>query len=355
MILCPHERQLIVQIAGSSLKCGILAMFAGLCLVANSSRADDAWIVLDGGEGPGKGKHVVLVSGDEEYRSEEALPQLAKILATHHGFKCTVLFAIDKESGEINPNINDNIPGLEALATADLMVIFTRFRNLPDDQLAHVVDYVNSGKPIIGLRTATHAFNLSGKSKFQNYTWTSKADGWDGGFGRQVLGETWISHHGSHGKQSTRGIIADDQSGHPIVRGIRDGDIWGPTDVYGVTLPLPGDSKPLILGQVLEGMKPDDKPVEGKQNEPMMPVAWIKTFTGSEGKSTRVFTTTMGASQDLESAGLRRLLVNATYWGLGWEEKITPDSKVDIVGEFHPTAFKFNGHVKGKKPADYAQ
>jgi len=330
-------------------------MIAGLCLLGNSSRAEQAWIVLDGGDGPGKGKHIVLVSGDEEYRSEEALPQLAKILSKHHGFKCTVLFAIDRDSGEINPNVNDNIPGLEALATADLMIIFTRFRNLPDDQLAHVVDYVNSGKPMIGLRTATHAFNLAGKSKFKNYTWMSKEEGWDGGFGRQVLGETWISHHGSHGKQSTRGIIAEDQRSHPIVRGIKDGDIWGPTDVYGVTLPLPGDSKPLVLGQVLEGMQAEDKPVEGKQNEPMMPVAWIKTYTGSKGKTNRIFTTTMGASQDLESAGLRRLLVNATYWGLGWEEKITPDSNVDIVGEFHPTPFKFNGYVKGKKPADYAQ
>jgi hypothetical protein len=332
-----------------------VTLIAGLWLTVSAVRADENWIVLEGGDGPGKGKHVVLVSGDEEYRSEEALPQLAKILATHHGFKCTVLFAIDKDSGEINPDVNDNIPGLEALATADLMVIFTRFRNLPDDQLEHIVNYVNSGKPIIGLRTATHAFNLTSKSKFQNYTWTSKDEGWNGGFGRQVLGETWISHHGSHGKQSTRGIVAPDQRSHPIVRGIQDGEIWGPTDVYGVTLPLPGDSKPLILGQVLEGMKPDDGPVEGKQNDPMMPVAWVKSYTGPEGKTNRVFATTMGASQDLESAGLRRLLVNATYWGLGWEEKISPEMKVDIVGEFHPTPFKFKGYVKGKKPADYTR
>ena len=155
--------------------------------------------------GPGKGKHVVLVSGDEEYRSEEALPQLAKILSKHHGFKCTVLFAIDPKDGTINPNVNNNIPGLEALKTADLMIIFTRFRNLPDDQMKHIVDYVESGKPIIGLRTATHAFNISGESaSSQKYTWTASKE-WDGGFGRQVLGETWISHHGIHGKQSTRG------------------------------------------------------------------------------------------------------------------------------------------------------
>ena len=169
-----------------------------------------AWVVFDGGDGPGKGKHIVLVSGDEEYRSEEALPQLAKILAKHHGFKCTVLFAIDPKDGTINPNVNDNIPGLEALETADLMVIFTRFRNLPDEQMKHIVDYVEAGKPIIGLRTATHAFNLEAGKTYAAVDWHDSKE-WDGGFGRQVLGETWISHHGDHGKQSTRGIIAKGQ------------------------------------------------------------------------------------------------------------------------------------------------
>ena len=75
-------------------------------------QADAAGVVFEGKSGAGKGKHVVLVSGDEEYRSEEALPQLAKILSTRHGFKCTVLFAIDPADGTVNPN-KGNIPGLE--------------------------------------------------------------------------------------------------------------------------------------------------------------------------------------------------------------------------------------------------
>ena len=345
----------------SFLRSGIVALSVGLCLMGNAALnnaawgADKQWIEVPGGAGPGHCKQVVLVSGDDEYRSEEALPQLAKILSLRHGFDCTVLFAVDKETGEIKPDKQDNIPGLEALKTADLMVLFLRFRNLPDDQLAHVVNYVNSGKPIVALRTSTHAFNITGESKFKYYTWTSKEPDWDGGFGRKVLGETWISHHGNHGKQSTRGIIAPGMKDHPILRGIKDGDIWGPTDVYGVRLPLPGDSQPLVLGQVLEGMKPDDKPVEGPQNEPMMPVAWIKSYTGTAGKPSRIFTTTMGASQDLESEGTRRMLINACYWGLGLEEKIKPDSNVAIVGEYKPSRFSFGGYVKGKKPEDYAK
>jgi hypothetical protein len=169
-----------------------------------------------------------------------------------------------------------------------------------------------------------------------------------------VLGETWISHHGQHGKQSTRGIVAPGAEDHPILRGIPSGDVWGPTDVYGVRLPLPGDSKPLVLGQVLEGMQPDSKPVEGKQNDPMMPVAWVKTYTTETGKTSRVFTTTMGAATDLESEGTRRLLVNAVYWCLGMENQIPPKSNVELVGEYDPSQFSFNGFKKGVKPQDHA-
>src|SRR3954471_9528677 len=109
-----------------------------------SGAANPLFITYDAKDGPGKGKHVVFVSGDEEYRSEEGLPQLAKILSKRHGFRCTVLFAIDPKDGTISPNVKDNIPGLEALDSADLMVILARFRDLPDDQMKHVVDYVES-------------------------------------------------------------------------------------------------------------------------------------------------------------------------------------------------------------------
>jgi type 1 glutamine amidotransferase len=312
----------------------------------------DSSLVIAGSDGPGRGKRVVLISGDEEYRSEEALPQLAKILAKHHGFTCTVLFAIDPGTGAINPNQNDNIPGLEALKTADLMIIFTRFRNLPDEQMQHIVEYVESGRPIVGLRTATHAFDPKGSTPFARYGWKSKE--WEGGFGRQILGETWINHHGKHGQQSTRGVIAAGQESHPILRGIGDGDMWGPTDVYGVRLPLPGDSQPLVLGQVLSGMQSADAAVEGKQNDPMMPIAWTKTYTTPSGKTGRVFTTTMGASQDLLSDGLRRLLVNACYWALRMEEQIPVQSNVALVGKFEPRPFRHNGFVPGLKPADLA-
>src|SRR5580693_285191 len=80
------------------------------------------------------GKDIVLIAGDQEYRSEESIPALAKILETRHGFQCTVLYSINRKTGAIDPSTMDNIPGLEALRTADLMILFTRFLELPDNQ-----------------------------------------------------------------------------------------------------------------------------------------------------------------------------------------------------------------------------
>lgn len=332
-------------------------LFASILVFCSASFvcADERWIEFSGKSGPGFGKHIVLISGDDEYRSEEALPQLAKILSTHHGFKTTVLFALDPD-GTINPEQHHNIPGMEHLKTADLAILGLRFRDLPDEQMAYFVDYIESGKPVIGLRTSTHAFDIKDKSrKYYKYHWQGDVPGYEQGFGKQVLGDTWLSHHGSHGKQSTRGIFVKGQEKNPILKGIKDGEIWGPTDVYGVRLPLPGDSQPLVLGQVVEGMQATDDPATGPKNDPMMPVAWTKTYKGASGKTSRVFCTTMGAATDLENEALRRLLVNASFWALGMEHQIPDKANVGLVGEFKPTKFSFGGYQKGKRPADYAK
>ena len=314
-----------------------------------AARAADPWIVYEGGEGPGKGKHIVLISGDEEYRSEEALPQLARILSHRHGFKCTVLFAINPSDGSIDPAVTTNIPGLQALANADMMVIATRFRTLPDEQMKYIDEFVNSGRPILGLRTATHAFSYpkGATGPFVKYGWQSTE--WPGGFGRQVLGETWVSHHGRHGVESTRGVINPEHGDHPILRGV--GGIWGPTDVYSV-VHLTGEAQILVYGEVLEGMQPNDQPVPGPRNNPLMPLVWTKPFTGSNGRTARVVCTTMGAAVDLRNEGFRRILVNSCYWGLGLEGRIPPKSDVDLVGSYNPSDFGFGMHRKNLKPSD---
>ena len=321
-------------------------MVFGLVTGACATAADR--VVYEGKEGPGK--HIVFVTGDEEYRSEEGMPMLAKILAVRHGFKCTLLFAINPADGTIDPNNQTNIPGLHLLRDADMMVLFARFREPPDDQMKHIVEFVNSGKPILALRTSTHAFQFERNKQSRYAKWDWRNQEWPGGFGQQVLGDTWVSHHGNHGKESTRGIINDRFSHHAILKGVDD--IWGPTDVYGI-IHLPDDARVLVYGQVLEGMKPTDKPVDGPKNHPMMPLIWIRDYKGETGKTSRIICSTIGASVDLQSEGLRRLLVNACYWGLGLEERIPARNNVDYVGEYKPTFFGFNKFTKGVTPADH--
>ena len=323
----------------------------------HAATSDDAVKVIsqqsveyDGRSGSGQGKHIVFVTGDGEYRSEEGMPMLAKILAIRHGFRCTVLFAINPDDGTITPAYPHNIPGVEKLTEADLMVLFTRFRELPDEQMQAIVDFSNSGKPMIGLRTATHAFDYSedSESRFSRYGWKSKDP--VGGFGQLVFGETWVNHHGEHGVESTRGVINEQYATDPILRGCDD--IWGPSDVYGISH-LGSDAKVLVWGQVLSGMNPLTAAVTGEKNQPMMPVAWTREYVGDTGKPARVFCTTMGAATDLESAGLRRLLVNSCYWALGMEDRITGRANVEFVEDYKPSDFGFGIYKKGVKPSHH--
>jgi hypothetical protein len=400
-----NTRQSLSVLSFSILSLFLFLSHASPLRAADSAQAapagqEDQWVVYDAKFGPGQGKQVVLISGDEEYRSEEGLTQLGKILATEHGFKCTVLFAIDPMTGLINPKYLKNIPGLEALKTADLMIIATRFRNLPDDQMQQIDDYLKSGRPVMGLRTATHAFQIPlDRTNWVHYdyrynapkTWpnskpwvhwdasyASDRNEWVGGFGGEVLGDTWFFHYGYHNYQSTRGLIARPAKALPITRGLKDGDIWGPTDVYAVRLPLPGHAVPIIMGQTLNakakrddadmflGMRPTDDPPSGSAknptadsgpdlydpNQPMLPVAWIKSYQIPGGKKGRVFATTMGAAVDLMSEGTRRMLVNAVYWCIGLEDKIPRHgTKVDLVGDYHPSTFRFQSDDYWKKKA----
>lgn len=349
------------------------ALLCGLTLVACKEQKTEKketvaeletpkqWLTF--GESNENAKHIVLVSGDEEYRSEEALPQLAKILSKHHGFKCTVLFAQNPDKpGIVDANYVNNIPGLEALDTADMMVLFTRFRALPDNQMQHFDNYLKAGKPLLGIRTATHAFNFAKEDSISNFThygnyYQGDRTEWTDGFGRLVLGEKWHTHHGHHKHQSTRGVFPEEGHNNPITNGIKSGEIWGPTDVYGVRLPLPGDSQPVILGQVINregefdenniffGMKPTDTELatennEGlKVNDVLMPIAWTKSYQIPSGKKGKAFTSTIGAATDMLNEAVRRLLVNGVFWAM--DETVPDKANVDLVGDYDPSPYGF--------------
>ncbi len=288
-------------------------------------------------EGPGMGKHVVLLAGDEEYRSEEALPMLAKILSQRHGFKCSVLFSAD-EDGTVRADAGDKLTHPEALDTADAIVMLLRFRHWGPETVARFKAAVNRGVPIIALRTSTHAFN----------------DKELGNFGKDVLGEKWVSHWGVHRKQATRGVLEPGADVEAIMHGVTD--IFGTSDVYEAY--PPDDARILVRGQVLKGMLPVDEAADYKKtratdkveqgvNEPMMPVAWTREVPNGGGSVNRVMCTTMGAASDLPSEGLRRLVVNSVYWGLKLD--IPQKADVSFVDPYEPTMYGFKASIPNLK------
>ena len=292
----------------------------------------------------------MLVSGDEEYRSEESLPMLAELLAKRFGFQTTVLFAVDPKDGTVNPNTLNNIPGLDKLADADLLIVLTRMRKLPPAQMKHFEAYLKAGKPVIGLRTATHAFATGGD--YEKWSWVSKVPGFKGGFGRVVLGETWVAHHGQHGKEGTRGVATEAGKASPILTGIAPGSVFGESDVYAAK--PPADCNVILNGEVTRTLMPDSPAVKGPKNDPLMPVAWTKNYTWDGGKPGKAFVTTLGASSDFTHEGTRRLVINAVFWALG----LPVPAKADVapVGEYKPTKFGFKKDAEwkpGKPPVAY--
>ena len=268
------------------------------------------------------------------------------------GFSCSVLFSQNPETGEVDPNRLDHLPGTEQLAEAVLLVVQLRFRELPDAQMKPIVDYVQAGKPVIGIRTATHAFHYRQNPESPFAHWDFRASAWSGGFGRQILGETWISHHGAHGGEATRALPHPAQAHHPVLRGV--GPAFGPSDVYGIR-ELPADATVLLDGQVVAGMSPDDPAVEGKKNTPMVPVAWVREIPRGEGKAAqRVFTTTMGTAEDWSDVDLRRCFLNAALWCLGEEAQIPREGfPAALTERWQPTPFGFQRARTGYKPEDY--
>ncbi|MGB8167247.1 MAG: hypothetical protein WCF18_07120 [Chthoniobacteraceae bacterium] len=351
-------------------------IFTFTAIATTALGGDKLWITNEGKAGPGKGKHIVFLSGDEEYRSEEGLPQLAKILSERHGFKTTVLFSInlpgwspreiadfkkanptapepkptdtDPNDGTIDPNEPANEPGMEALDSADLCVMLLRFRRWPDEQMKHFADYVAAGKPVIGLRTSTHAFSgIKGTYSAFN------------GFGKNVLGEGWVNHWGKHKSEATRGVIEPGAKGNPLLRGVAD--LFGDTDVYEAY--PPADAQILVRGQVLKGMTPDAELADYKKNratdkveqginDPAMPVVWTREVKNEAGTTNKTLCSTMGSATDLKNEGLRRLVVNTAYAFTGLEVPAAAD--VTLVGEFKPSFYGFGGFIPGVKPADLA-
>ncbi|MEM7457209.1 MAG: ThuA domain-containing protein [Planctomycetota bacterium] len=320
----------------------ILASF--FCAAAS---AEESLVYHDSDvQGAGTGKHIVFLAGDHEYRSEESLPALARILARHHGFKCTVLFDVDEETGYLKPG-HSNMPGLEALESADLCVMFLRFQNLPDEQMDHIAAYLERGGPVVGMRTSTHAFKIPADRNYHKFDFRYGGEEYNLGFGRQVLGETWAGHYGRNHVMSTRLDVVESASDHPVLRGVtrpwvQSGGYW--------TEPVEG-CEILAMAQPLVAMQPDADPASDKTP---CPGIWTREYTSESGNSGRVFTTTYGASEDILDDDFRRTMINGCLWAAGLENAITGELNIDFVGPYNPVTFGFNSYRRNVSPMDLA-
>jgi len=286
--------------------------------------------------------HIVFVTGDEEYRSEESMPMMGKILKRELGAKVSVCYSLDS-LGYIDPNNQQSITGLEALKTADLMVVFMRFRQLPSDQRSMILDYAESGRPIVGFRTSTHSFwytdeegDLDTTMNNYNIQWPTK-----------VFGQQWITHHGhfDDGAYPLTSVHIENIN-HPILNGVSQFDAYSWLyHVDGGAWNIYGNPNILLNGTSLKSNhdmsdRLDQFPITN-------PVAWTKSY-----KESRVFFTTLGHPYDFKNENMRRLVLNGIYWALRMEGDI-PDHGIDptIVGSYEPNNSGFGQRFKaGMRP-----
>jgi type 1 glutamine amidotransferase len=256
---------------------------------------------------PPKRPHVVFVTGDHEYSSEETMPIIAAELENRYGMRATVLKSHPDENAE------ENIPGLESLDKADLAVFFLRWRRLPAEQVEHIRKYLDSGKPVVAFRTTTHAFNYPkghGLEKWNAFAadYLGGPPGWGGG-------------HYHYGHRSSTDVTIDPAAANdPILIGV-ERSFHVRSWLYHVLLKFPpADARQLLIGRAVDPERKD-----AVDN----PVAW--TWKNKAGA--RVFMTTLGHPEDFQVEAVQRLIFNAIHWGLGkpapkkWAGKINIDVK----------------------------
>lgn len=253
---------------------------------------------------PGGKPLIVFVTGDHEYSSEATMPLIAAELEKHYGFRTIVLKAFPDYNAE------ENIPGLEALKNADLAVFFLRWRRLPADQIKYIEDYLKSGKPLVGFRTTTHAFNYPKGHELEK--WNSfgtlafnAPPGWGG-----------TANHTHYGHKSTTDVsIIPEKASNPILTGV-DQKFHTSSWLYKVLPDYPSKgSEWLLMGH---SINPD------KQDAIDNPVAW----TGTNSYGAKFFMTTLGHPEDFDVEPFQRLVINAIHWAAGkpvpkkWSGKI---------------------------------
>ncbi len=231
--------------------------------------------------------HVVLLIGEDEYETERTLPAFADAELADQGLRLSYVYADSQDK--------NNFPGMETLDTADLLVVSVRRRFPTTKQLERVRTHVAAGRPVVGIRTASHAF--AERSGFQappgHAAWPE--------FDHAVLGGNYTNHHGNSSPDGPRSYwwIVPEEAKHPIVRGLPPGELPTRSWLY-KTRPLAPKSEVLAYGRV-----------DGR--EPPEPLAW--THETSAGG--RVFYTSLGHVDDFAAPAFRQMLRQGVLWSLG--------------------------------------
>lgn len=258
------------------------------------------------GISPSKG-NLVFVAGTHHYHPEKSMPPLAKELE-RLGFHTTVILTPD------DPEENHNgvgVRGLEALDQADAVIFFLRFLTLDDEQFGHVERYVRSGKPVIGMRTSTHAFR---------YPDDHPRAAWNYNFGRTVLGTQWLTHM----KSETECRRLEQARQHPILTGVDEQPFLSPGQLY-ITDLEPG-CVPLVVGT---GDIPQERVYSDRFGTRLVAKTEtdILAWTWQNHYGARVFGTTLGHPRDFAVPQIMRIVVNGIHWAAGVE---VPDAACEI-------------------------
>jgi type 1 glutamine amidotransferase len=278
--------------------------------------------------------HAVFLIGDREYRSEESMPMLASILRNRHGFDVTLCFSVSDE-GVIDPNRPDYFRGIEALANADLMVVFMSWRQPGPEQLGHITNHLKSGGAVVGFRPTVLTFDYP-----QDHHLAHLNKEWP----HEVLGLRWIKHHGH--KNSTDVFLHEDQKSHPVLRGVRP--FHARSWLYYAADHVHRNVKPLMIGRAVRGAEPG-----GEHFGEPQAVAWTHQRQQSYGGG-RTFFTTLGDPEDFHQESMRRLAIQGMFWAMGMEEQIPKNGlNVDFVMDYKPNRSGFGkAYKQNLRPED---
>lgn len=229
--------------------------------------------------------HVVFMIGEREYETNITLPAFAEKYLHPGGIRTTIIHADEQDK--------NNFDGLAVLRSADLLFVSVRRRSLPERQLALVREFVAAGKPVVGIRTASHAFHTKGQHPDGHAEWQA--------FDVEVLGGNYHGHHANG--VTSKLSVADGSADHPILAGVSIDSFVGGGSLYQVS-PIAKMARPLVIGKI--------------PNHPAEPVAWTHQYGNS-----RVFYTSLGHVSDFKSDSFNRMLTNAVSWALNKSSETT--------------------------------